>query len=374
MKKILMIFSFLLCISLTGCGNTEKQVQKDIENQLASIKVGEEDISDFNIYEKMNIKDSKLNIDDLSPTDLNTIFSNMEYTVKDVSVNKSTATATIEIKTKDIDEILSNDETVSLLLLEYNNFISKNPNADRETVDIDLLNYICAIIKADTTFSTNDVIANVYYSADDEKWSIAYDDDFLNCLLGNIEKDYLIDFNDICEEEKENTNISYNYDKILNLPDTNKSTRSSTKNPIAINEEAYFDNSDYFFERERYELKMKLEEVIRGDDAYNLLYNASADNIENLNSDSEYILFKISINLENNLSSNKTVTIDENDFSLLDENGHYYNNCIIFNIDKLQPMEEGTSTEGYICFIIDKNVKPYLLFKDYMDNTLCFSN
>jgi hypothetical protein len=188
-----------------------------------------------------------------------------------------------------------------------------------------------------------------------------------------MEKDYSIDFNDICEEESEQITISYDYNKLLNLPDSNKSTRSSIKNPVSLNEEAVFDNSDYFFEKERYVLKLKLLDIKRGTNALNIL-NAYPDNIEALDSGTEYILFKVSVKLENNLTSNKEVQISSTDFSLLDENGHYYNNCIVFGLDELEPIAEGETTTGYVCFTIDKNVKPYLLFKDYMDNTICFSN
>lgn len=368
-KKIL-IPLLLILFSLTGCSNDTK-VSKDIESQISSIQIGKENLTDFDLFERMNIKDSKVNIEDLTSAN---IFGNIEYSLRDLSVNKSTAIANIELKVKDIDEILSDDTVMSKLILAYDEYVSINPNADRTEIDKYLLDTICTIINDSNIYTTTTVTTNIYYSEDTNTWRISYDDDFLDSLLGNIEKNYVIDFNDICEEEKKEVKISYDYTKILNLPESNKTTRSNLKKPININEEAYFDNSDYFFERERYELKIKLTDVIRGTGAKQIIENASEYNVTDLGINEEYILFKINVKLENNLTESKYVTIDSNDFSLLGEDGHYYNNCIIFGLEELQPIEENDSTDGYICFIIDKNIKPYLLFKDYMDNTLCFSN
>ena len=185
--------------------------------------------------------------------------------------------------------------------------------------------------------------------------------------------EYKIDFNDICEEEKKDVNISYNYDKILNLPNNNKSTRSSIKTPVSVNQEAYFDNSDYFYESQRYELKIKLTDVIRGKEAYDML-KACSENDISIKSGEEFIIFELDIKLLNNLTSKEKLLFSTSDFSLLDNTNHYYNNCIVFGINEFQPISEGESTKGYVCFTIEKNATPYLLFKDYMDNTICFSN
>lgn len=371
MKKIIIFMMSILSIMLIGCGNNQKQIQKDIENQLASIKMKEYDISTFNILSRINISDSKLNIDKLENTNLNSIFNNFEYTIINIESNNSTATAEIEFNVKDIDTILKKDDIVSNLILSYEEYISQNPNAERTNIDIELVNKIVEIINNDNTNIKTTAVLNVYYSKDDNKWKLSFDNDSINALLGNIEPDYNIDFNDIIEEEKEQVNIKYDYNKILNLSENNKTTRSSIKSPVNINEEAYFDNSDYFFEKERYELKIKVTDIIRGKNAYDLIMNSSENNKE-INEKSEYILYKINVKLINNLTSENKVEINNTDFSLLDSDGHYYNNCIIYGLDELQPLEEGFETEGYIGFIIDKNIKPYLLFKDYMDNTICF--
>lgn len=367
-KRILIPLT-LITLSLTGCSNTSK-VTKDIDTQIEQIKTGQEDLTEFDLFERMNVSDSKINVEDLTKAN---IFGSVEYNIKDLSVNKSTAIANIEFKVKDVDTILSSDTVISSLLLKYDDFVSKNPSADRSEIDKYLLDEVCSIINNSNQYTTNVVTTNIFYSNDTKTWRISYDDDFLDCLLGNMEKDYNINLDDICDEEKKEVNISYDNSKILNLPDSNKTTRSNLKNPVSVNEEAYFDNSDYFFSKQRYELKIKLTDIVRGTEAENIVKNASPDNNKTLGINEEYILFKVWVKLENNLSESKDISISTNDFSLLGEDGHYYNNAIIFGLDEIQPLEEGESSEGYVCFTIDKNVKPYLLFKDYMDNTICFS-
>lgn len=371
MKKIIFFAITILSMMLIGCSNDEKQIQKDIENQLAAIKTEEYDMSSFDILDRMKITDSKLNLNDIQNTDITSIFNNMEYSIMNIEVNKSTAIAEIELNVRDIDTILSKDNIVSDLILAYEDYVSLNPNDDRTNIDTQLINKIADIINKDNTYTKTTAIINVYYSSDDNKWNLSFDNNSINALLGDISLDYNIDFNDILEENKESVDINYDYDKILNLSNSNKTTRSSIKSPVSINEEAYFDNSDYFFEKERYELKIKLTDVLRGKEAYNAVINASANN-KNISDNLEYILFKVNIKLVNNLTSEEQVSISSTDFSLLDSNGHYYNNCIIYGLDELQPLQEDEETEGYIGFIIDKNIEPYLLFKDYMDNTICF--
>jgi len=376
MKKFLILFTFILCCSLTGCGNKDREIKTDIERQLESIKAGSEDLSDFDIYERINLQDSKLNIEDIENTNINKIFNSMEWSIKDIQANNSTALATLEITSKDIDAILSKDYVMTQLILDYAKYIRSNPNAEREELDRYIIDQISQVIQFGTEFTTNEVIVNVYLSGQTNNWSIAYDDNFLGALLGVMEKEYLIDINDICEEAVKNVDIRYDYNKILNLPDSNKTTRSSIKSPIKFNEEAYFDNSDYFYQKEKYELKMKLVEIVRGSKAKELIEESAGENVSMrmLDTNSEYILFKLNIELVNNMTTEKTVEIQPLDFSLLDSNGHFYDNCITFGIDEFSPIEEGQSTDGWVCFLIDRGTTPFLLFKDYMDNTLVFSN
>lgn len=369
MKRIILALSaILIVLSLSSCGDSTSRVRSDLSSQMDAVKAGKEDLITFDLYDRMSIKDSKLSLNEVENTKMNTIFSGMEYSIKDVSVNSSTAMATIEIKAKNIDKILSRDYVFTQLVLDYSKFIQEHQDVDRLAADSEMLDNIAYIINDDNAYSVNTVNVNVYYSQDKDRWVAAYDDEFLDALLGKSEsKGYNIDFDDICEEASKNVDIKYDYNKIINLPASNKTTRSSIKNPIKLGQEAYFDNSDYFFQKERYELKIKVTDIIRGEEAKELM---SSDEILDVNE--EYIIFKLNIKLENNLSE-KDILIDSTDFSLLDSKGHYYNNCMIFSEQQLQPLREGESTEGFICFTITKGRTPFLLFKDYMDNTLCFS-
>lgn len=369
MKRIILALSVLVMVlCLSACGDSTSKVRSDISGQMDAIRAGKEDLIIFDLYDRMNIKDSKLSLAEVENTKMNGIFSGMEYSVKDVTVNSSTAIATLEIKAKNIDKILSRDYVFTQLVLDYAKFIQENQDTDRMAADSEMLNKIALIIGDDNAYSVNTVNVNVYYSQDKDRWVAAYDDELLDALLGKSEtKGYSIDFDDICEEASKNVDIKYDYNKIINLPSSNKTTRSSIKNPIKLGQEAYFDNSDFFFQKERYELKMKVTEIIRGEEA-----KALVNSEEILDVNEEYILFKLNIKLENNLSE-KDILIDSTDFSLLDSKGHYYNNCMIFTNQQLQPIKEGESTEGWICFTITKGRTPFLLFKDYMDNTLCFS-
>lgn len=376
MKKILIVLAVILCVIITGCGAKENAVSKDVEEQLKKIKTGNEDFTCYDIYNRLNISDTKLNIDALENKKINNIFNGIEWKIKDIQVNNSTALVTLSITAKDVDDILSKDYMLTEIILDYASYIRDNPNADREELDSFIIDKIVKIIQEDGTFTTSDVMANAFLSSENNKWEIAYDDNFIDALVGKIEKQYAINMDDICEEAEKNVDVKYDYNKILNLPASNRTTRSSIKTPILFNEEAYFDNSDYFFQKERYEAKVKVSDVIRGSKAKEIIDNASDKNTSTriLDVNSEYILFKVDIKLMNNLSSEETIEISAEDFSLLDSKGHFYNNCIVFGLDELSPVKEGEKTSGYVCFTIDKGTNPFLLFKDYMDNTLVFSN
>lgn len=378
MKKIFLIHAMIiLCAFLfAGCGEREKEIEKDITKQLDSIKSGNEDLRKFDIYSRINLQDTKLKLDDIDNSGINKIFGSMEWEIKDIQANNSTAMATLNITSKDVDKILSKDYIMTQLVLDYASYVRKSPNAERLDADSHIMDRITQIIQGEPEFTTTQVPVNVYLSSQTGKWSIAYDDDFIDALLGGMEEKYLIDIDDICEEATRNINIRYDYNKIMNLPDSNKTTRSSIKSPVLFNEEAYFDNSDYFFPKERYEIKIKLTEILRGSKAREKVESvySEGESTRILPVNQEYILFKIDTELVNNLTMENTVQLSAEDFSLLDSNGHFYNNCIIFGLDGFQPMKEGDKTNGWVCFTIDRGTTPYLLFKDYMDNTITFSN
>lgn len=378
MKKIFLIHVMIaLCAFLfSGCGEREKEIEKDITKQLDSIKSGNEDLRKFDIYSRINLQDTKLKLDDVDNSGINKIFGSMEWEIKDIQANNSTAMATLNITSKDVDKILSKDYIMTQLVLDYASYVRKSPNAERLDADSHIMDRITQIIQGEPEFTTTQVPVNVYLSSQTGKWSIAYDDDFIDALLGGMEEKYLIDIDDICEEATRNINIRYDYNKIMNLPDSNRTTRSSIKSPVLFNEEAYFDNSDYFFPKERYEIKIKLTEILRGSKAKEKVESvySEGESTRILPVNQEYILFKIDAELVNNLTMENTVQLSAEDFSLLDSNGHFYNNCIIFGLDGFQPMKEGDKTSGWVCFTIDRGTTPYLLFKDYMDNTITFSN
>lgn len=371
MKKIFIIGCLSLCVILGGCGNREKQVKEDIERQLESIKEGREDITDYEFYNRIHLKDSAHRIDQIE-SNPSQILNSLSWEIKDIQVNNSTALVSMSVTAKDIDTILSKDYVMTELVLDYASYIRQNPNAERNEMDSYMIGKVLEIISQDSDVVTTEITASVFLSEQNE-WQIAYDDAFLDAVLGGIEKDYEIDLNDICEEAEKNISIQYDYNKILNLSPSNKTTRSSIKTPIQFNDEAYFDNSDYFFQRERYEAKLKVSEVIRGSKAKEMIEAADEANKRVLDVNSEYIIFKVDIKLLNNLSAVEEIEITPEDFSLLDSNGHFYNNCIVFGIDSFGKLKEGENTSGYVCFTIDRAVTPYLLFKDYMDNTLVFS-
>ena len=232
--------------------------------------------------------------------------------------------------------------------------------------------YLIELINSSKETVNIETNATLYYSDKTSTWELSFDEEFLNSLLGDMKIDYSINFDDIYENNE--INIDYDYDKILNLPLSNKTTRSNIQYPIALYETAYFDNSDYFFEEEQYELSMSILEISRGQDALKKIKEASVFNNKEISEKQEYVLFKVNVKLENNLSSKLKIKIEDNDFSLLDKNGHYYNNCIIFGLENFAEIAKGESTQGYVCFIVDKNIDLFLLFKEYMNNTLCFSD
>ena len=370
LKKI--ILTLLIClVALTGCSNENNKIEKDLENQMASIREGDILINDFDIYNRLHIHDSIINLKGLN-VNINKIFSDMSYSVKQIKHNDEIAQVTLLLTVKDIDTILSEESLITDLIIEYENYVKETKDNDKINVDKHLILYLIELINSSKETVNIETNATLYYSDKTSTWELSFDEEFLNSLLGDMKIDYSINFDDIYENNE--INIDYDYDKILNLPLSNKTTRSNIQYPIALYETAYFDNSDYFFEEEQYELSMSILEISRGQDALKKIKEASVFNNKEISEKQEYVLFKVNVKLENNLSSKLKIKIEDNDFSLLDKNGHYYNNCIIFGLENFAEIAKGESTQGYVCFIVDKNIDLFLLFKEYMNNTLCFSD
>jgi len=369
MKKLFTSLLFIMVVFLCGCRNSD--IESNLEKELASIREGEISFSDFDIYEKMRIKDTNVNIN-LLDTNVEQIFKDMSYDVTDIKSNKNNSLASVTLKVKDIDAILSDESLLTELIILYENYIINNPEIDNVQTDMYLIQEIINKINVSDKFVEVKTNISLYYSEQDKKWSISFDELLIDALLGKMENKYVINLNDIYRNLLHN-NTDIDYDKILNLPDSNKTTRSNMEHPIRLNKTAYFDNSDYFNEKDRYELSITVRDVIRGSEAHNKVIKASTKNNKILKDDQEYIIFNVEVKVENNLTKNPTITINNDDFSLIDIYGNHYNNCIIFGLNSFEPISNNTLTNGEICFIVDEDVETLLLFKDYMNNMLCFS-
>lgn len=376
MKKKLILLSSLLiltCTMLTGCGNKEKEITNSINKYFDSIKEETIDLSGYDIYERLNIKDRNYNLSDIDENNFeNKLISNLEYEIKDIEVNNSTAEAKVKLTVKDFGAILSSDEFMTKLVIFADNELSTDPSLYQKTLDLKIIEYIDSLIKEDkSNFTSVEVKFDVMYSETDKKWNVDVNEKLINAILGNVSfYDYSIELNDLFVENETEIEIDYNVENILDLPESNKTTRSTLKSPIQLNSEAYFDNTDYFYKEERYGLKVTVVDVMTDSEAYEFL--RKDNDVTKISVNDEYVIAKVKIELDNNKTENKYVNFSITDFSLINENGKIYPNEIVFGIDEFKPIEEGQETEGYVVFVVPNNAKKFLLFKDYMNNTLCF--
>lgn len=370
MKKIRLLLLFIPLFLLTAC-SSDRTAKNEIKKEFGSFLYGNVELTDYNAYDYFGLCDSSINFNDIDKENrLAKIVKGADYSIESVDITGDTAVATFNVSFPEINEMISDVNFYTDMLLEYNDYISKTGETDREIIGMYMVDAcIEDYIEDMANQQERKIKIPAVYSIETKKWEIVYEKDFFTEIFGEITN--TIDMNDIIET-KENIEADYDYKKIKELPSSNKSTRSSVKDPISIGEEASFDNTDYFYKAENYFITLKVANVIEGSKALDMVMAADSVNERILENGTEYVIAEVEITLDENKTESETVLFDTGDFSLMDSRGHFYANKIVFGLEEFLPVKQGETTKGYICFIADENVDKYLLFKDYMDNTLCF--
>jgi hypothetical protein len=158
----------------------------------------------------------------------------------------------------------------------------------------------------------------------------------------------------------------------ISYPDTTNADLGSRLNPITIGTMATFDGMDTLFDT--YKAQITLKEVIRGDDAMDIV--ANSNNLNELPDDEhEYLLAKFDVNALESLDRTK-IEISAANFELVSEDGiKYDNNVTIAGLEpKLTTMYPGNKQEGYAYFIVNKkDINPKIVFLERDFNGVWFS-
>ena len=188
-----------------------------------------------------------------------------------------------------------------------------------------------------------------------------------NTTPDKIEVVYITD-----EDEFFNYELKPNDTEYKNLSETNKTSRTSRKNPIELGEAGVYDNTDYFAAQSRYGLELTITEVIKGEAAKEKLSEAGES--VPIADDEMCILIKVQLVLKVNSTGKESVKITYLDFDMLNYKNSVQKTFKLKNLPQFSELsEESPQTEGYLCFKYKKGDNVNLAFKESADNTLWFS-
>ena len=146
---------------------------------------------------------------------------------------------------------------------------------------------------------------------------------------------------------------------------------NSRKNPANVNEKVIYDSmqDDY----DAFRLEITLLEVLRGGGALKMLIQA--DNYNEIPPDGkEYLLAKFRVNVIQ--SKNDEPVEVKYYFDVVKSDGLAYSNSPTYpyGIGTLTTMYQGSTQEGYVCFLVDTNDKePLIVFPVYGESRIWFS-
>lgn len=428
-KTNLLILLLTTILLLPGCGNkfSKESAQKYIETFMANLSSGNcgELSDDINIFNQIKLFDDKNN--EYSNKLISYVYTEYSYTINSVTIENSTKTAkvTIGIRAKDIGSIITNEDFITQLDKELDNF-SKSCSTLTEYKET-ITKYIADAVMAESTcYASRNIQLKLEYDESSQQWNIVNQSDLADILLGNLNKYYISNIYDeitsdiilpkdeiienteniestenteetttteISESTKKDTEIvsiesttqKTTQEQIIKdnkyyipddteadlLPSSNKTTRSSRRKPIIIGETAIFDNLDYVNPHQKYKIEITLNDVKIGTAAETILNDIAVGKFSKKDTE-DYILCKITIKLVENKSDKDTILFSFRDFDLYNYNNEVYSPILINEDNSFEEIKTGETTTGYIAFKYKKNDNINLAFKEYMENTLWF--
>lgn len=136
---------------------------------------------------------------------------------------------------------------------------------------------------------------------------------------------------------------------------------ASFSNPMPVGETAHFDGYDTLFDPFRAEVSV--QQVFRGNKAYQMVRDASALNPEPKEGQ-EYLIAQVLVKITDSKDSEK-VDVSPYFFSLAREDGRMYGDVTLFRsvTPVLSAIDVGETSIAYICFQVDKtDENPYIVF------------
>jgi len=151
-----------------------------------------------------------------------------------------------------------------------------------------------------------------------------------------------------------------------------KNNTGTRKNPVLRNTSKLFDGSNSMFDK--YKVELTLNEIIRGDTAWNMAYKANQFNSKP-EEGKEYLFAKFKIKALESENDSK-IDINNSCFELVSQDGVKYEDFV--SLSGLKPqlteMYNGAEQEGYVCFMVNKaDINPMIVFLERNNSGIWFS-
>ncbi len=327
----LSIYTVTLLTSITGCSAKPQAV---VDELITLLKKGDyEKAQQRMITEKGGISfDTTVHEDSSDIYDR--VFKNLEYKILNTSVDGDNAV--VKLKTTNLDMQSITQEAMTDI---FSRSLTNAFNEDAEEISEEEISKIF-IEKMDDPAAQKVIMENdikLRKDAEDRKWKVVNDSTFINSVTGNLGKS----FGDSAQEQDDEVQQD------VNLPGS-RSNPIETGEAAVVNIQSYSENITGHFE-----VNLKVTEIIRSDEAWQLIENENMFN-KPAPEGKEYMLAKVSAEVFDADTEEIACMISEYDFSFVSSKGATYDNASIVTPDPLQAeLYKGGKAEGYVPALID---------------------
>jgi len=336
MKKIRLCLQILAYIAMagmlfSGCAPKPSDVVKDLLNTL---KKGDFDkVQQYMIVEENGLDFEAIKKDQVVAELYKKIFANLEYEILETNSNKDSATVKLKTTNLDMDKI-SKEAVAEIISQQLANAFS---DTGEELTEDDVIKLI--IKKMDESSAQKVIIQNdieLRKDTSDKKLKVVNNANFAYTIAGNFGKS----INNIAEEPEaeEDTNAPGN-----------------RSNPIKMGEAGLINVSSFSGNNSvNYQLSIKVNSVIRGDEAWKLIEK------ENMFNDpppegKEYMLVNASVAILDADSEEEPFYISDYDFKFVSSKGNTYDTTSVVIPEPLEAeLYKGGASDGNIAALVEK--------------------
>lgn len=319
------------------------------------------------------------------------------------SVDESSNSAILSVRSKDVLLIISKQETVDA----YEEFMKSNAvdSASQSIYEKNIYNFISSTINnSDEEFFTYEIEVFLTYdeSTDSYKYSreeyekltsvriFEYSDDALFNISKKYENNQYIHISIDSEEREDysmeitgvekprsqkyndkmaidNINNGFFIDiKYLDFPASNATTRTCPKSPLLLGETGRYDGTGSYFDD--FDINILVDNIYTGDAASSIL----KENGEIYDKNKSYILIELSTYVNELTDKDSTFKLFFTDFDLLDSGKQSASLLYLDTLNAFDYIKAGESSTGYIAFEIDSDSKYVLSYRGFTANPLYF--